>query len=56
MHYDERFEDDGPRRVSQAILQGPEDFGDTLFSCMGCNEDMFDVFCFRRSELFAFSQ
>lgn len=47
----ERLEDDGPGRVVQAVLERTEDFGDTGFASVRCDEDMFYILGLGRREL-----
>ena len=51
MHDDERFEDYGPCGISEAILKGAKDFGDSGLSGVGGHENMLDVLGLGRSEL-----
>lgn len=45
------LEDNGPCRVSHSVLQSAEDFGDTGFAGVGCDQEMLDVFRLGRSIL-----
>jgi len=51
MDRDQALEDDGPGRVPQAILQGPEHLADAGFARMCRDEDVLDVFALRRRGL-----
>ena len=51
MDRDQALEDDGPGRVPQTILQGPEDLADASFPRVCRDEDVFNVFAFRRRGL-----
>ena len=43
VHDDQALEDNGPRRVAQAVLEGAKDLGDACFARMGRDEDVLDI-------------
>jgi hypothetical protein len=43
MHDDQALEDNGPRRVAQAVLKGAKDLGDACFAGMRRDEDGLDI-------------
>ena len=44
MHNDQAFEDDCPRRVAKAVLQGAKDLGHAGLARMRRDENVFDIF------------
>jgi hypothetical protein len=52
---DEGLEDNCPRRVAQAVLEGSKDLGDAMFTRMRRNKNVFNVLRLGRSELLGWS-
>lgn len=47
MDGEEALEDNGPGRVSEAVVHGPKDLTHASFSRMRGNQEMLDILCFR---------
>ena len=43
VHDDQALEDNGPRRVAQAVLEGAKDLGDACLARMRRDEDVLDI-------------